>query len=380
MNAQDGGVKTAFFVIADISGYTKFMAETAIEHAKGILESLFGDLLPAVRSPLKISGLQGDAIFAYAFETDVMTKQFILDFSEQLYCVFARSKEKMILNTGCPCDACSTVDGLELKIVVHHGDCVIQKTGDREELAGQDVITAFRLLKNKVKERTGMDAYTLISCDALRAMDMKEYFVESEFHTEEIEHIGEVEYVVRDMRAAWDRRRTSERTFVELGDDLLMDEWIIPLPVSPEIAFTICTRPDMRGEWLGANRVELLNTNNGKIESGTTYHCYHGDAIFPFEIVDWYPGEYATGRYNLPMGLSMLETDELVEMGEGTMVKIRFTTPKSPKLMGKIMAGKVRKNLLGIIGPDKENRIRKMTALAEKLAAETKAAEAASLA
>lgn len=55
MSKQDSGVQTAFFVIADISGYTKFMAETAIEHAKGILESLFGDLVPAVRDPLKIS-------------------------------------------------------------------------------------------------------------------------------------------------------------------------------------------------------------------------------------------------------------------------------------------------------------------------------------
>lgn len=299
-----------------------------------------------------------------------MTKQFILDFSEQLYCVFARSKEKMLLNTSCPCDACSSVDGLELKIVVHHGECVIQKTGDREELAGQDVITAFRLLKNKVKERTGMNAYTLISCDALRAMDMKEYFTESEFHTEEIEHIGEVEYVVRDMRSAWNRRRTSERTFVEQNDDLLMAEWIVPLPVSPDVAFTICTRPDLRGEWLGANKVELIDSNNGKIEPGTTYHCYHGDAIFPFEIIDWYPGEYATGRYNMAKGLSMLETNEIVEMGEGTLVKIRFACPTSSTLMGKFSVGKTKKMLLGIIAPDKENRINRMKAVAERLTAE----------
>lgn len=373
MANSDSGVKTAYFVIADISGYTKFMAETAIEHAKGILESLFGDLIPAIRSPLSISGLQGDAVFAYAFENDVMTKQFILDFSEQLYCVFARSKEKMLINTSCPCDACSNVEALELKIVVHHGDCVIQDTGGRQELAGQDVITAFRLLKNKVKENTGMNAYTLISCDALKAMEMVDYFDKSEFHTEEIEHIGEVEYVVRDMRAAWNRRRTSERTFVEQGDDLLLEEWIIPLPVSPDIAFAICTRPDLRGEWLGANKVELIDSKNGKIEPGTTYHCYHGDAIFPFEIVDWYPGEYATGRYNMAKGLSMLETNELVEMGGGTLVKIRISSPRSSTFMGKFSVGKTKKMLAGMIGPDKENRVSRMKALGDKMAAEAAA-------
>ncbi len=366
---SDNGVKTAYFVIADISGYTKFMAKTPIEHAKGILESLFGDLVPAIRAPLAVSGLQGDAVFAYAFESDVMSKQFILDFAEQLYCVFARAKEKMLLNTSCPCDACANIGDLELKIVVHHGQCVIQQTGDREELAGQDVITAFRLLKNSVKERTGLNAYTLISCDALRAMELGDYFDNSEFHSEDIEHIGEVEYVVRDMRSAWERRRTSERTFVEQGGDLLMEEWIIPLPVSPDVAFTICTRPDLRAEWLGADQVDLFNTNNNKIEPGTLYHCHHGDDIFPFEIVDWYPGEYATGRYNMPMGLSMLETNEIVEMGDGSLVKIRFTNPKSAKLMGKIMTGMVKKKLMGIIGPDKQNRIDRMQALGAKMAA-----------
>lgn len=366
MSTAENGVKTAYFVIADISGYTKFMSETAIEHAKGILESLFGSLLPAIRSPLTISGLQGDAVFAYAVQSEVMTQQFILDFAEQLYCIFARAKEKMLINTSCPCDACSTVDGLELKIVVHFGDCIVQKTGDREELAGQDVITAFRLLKNSVKERTGLTAYTLISCDALKAMDLRDYFDQSEFHTEEIEHIGKVEYVVRDMRTAWERRRNLERTFVENTDNLLIDEWLIPLPVSPDIAFTICTRPDLRAEWLGANKVELFDTNKGKIEPGTLYHCYHGEDIFPFQIVDWNPGDYATGKYNLPMGLTMLETNELVQVGDGTMVKIRFSTPTSPKIMGKLMSGMVKKKLKSIIEPDKENRVAKMRALGER--------------
>jgi len=369
MAPQDSGIKTAFFVIADISGYTKFMAETPIEHAKGILEALFGELVPAIRAPLEVSGLQGDAVFAYAFESDVMTKQFILDFSEQLYCVFARAKEKMLLNTSCPCDACANLDELELKIVVHHGECVIQDTGGRQELAGQDVITAFRLLKNSVKDNTGMNAYTLISCKALKAMDLVDYFDEREFFSEDIEHIGEVEYVVRDMRAAWARRRQTKRTFVEPDGDLLLEEWLVPLPVSPEVAFTIMTRPDLRAECIGADKVDMLNTNKGKIEPGTLYHCYHGDDVFPFEVLDWNPGDYVTGRYNMPMGMSMLETIEMAEMGAGTMVKLRYAKVTSKKLMGKLMSGTVSKKIRGIILPDKENRINKMTALSKRLVA-----------
>lgn len=360
MTSRNTGPQSAFFVIADISGYTKFMSETEITHAKGILEQLFGALVPAIRSPLTISGLQGDAVFAFAFESDVMTKQFIIDFAEQIYCAFARSKEKMQINTSCGCGACANVDGLELKIVVHHGECVVQETGGRQELAGTDVITAFRLLKNTVKDRTGMDAYMLISCDALRKMDMKELFSKDEFYTEDIEHIGDVEYVVRDLKQAWERRRGSEQTFVKPDEDLLMEEWAIPVTVSPAAAFTACTRPDMRAKWLGADAVDLLGLNKGKIEPDTMFHCHHGDDIFPFEIIDWRPGEYVTGRYNLPMGLTMYETNELVSVGDGTIIKIRFATPKGGSFMGRLMTGMVKKKLKSIIVPDKENRIRRL--------------------
>ena len=126
------------------------MSDAEITHAKGILEGLFGSIVPLIRSPLSVSGLQGDAVFAYAFESDVMSKQFIIDFAEKLYCAFAWEKEKMEINTSCTCAACSAIGALDLKIVVHHGECIEQITDGRSELAGKDVITAFRLLKNSV--------------------------------------------------------------------------------------------------------------------------------------------------------------------------------------------------------------------------------------
>ena len=377
MNKTTEEVNTAYFIIADITGYTKFMSETAIEHASKIIEALFSELVPTIRAPLAISGLQGDAIFAYALESDVMTKQFILDFAEQLYSVFARSKEKMIINTSCTCDACSNMQVLELKLVVHHGQFMKQKTADREELAGQGVITAFRLLKNSVAENTGLKAYSLISCDALKAMDLTDFFEDSEFYSEDIEHIGQVEYVVRDMQAAWERRRKSERVFVELNDKLLTEEWIIPLPVPPEIAFVICTRPDLRQEWLDASRIEVFDTANGKIEPGTKYHCYHGDALFPFEILDWMPGEYMTGRYNLAHGVSMLETDEITQVGDGSLLKLRFTVPKSSKFIGKFYERSIAKQIGMFLKTDKENRIERMNAIAAKLKGSTISSEAA---
>ena len=51
-------VNSGYLLIADISGYTKFLAETELAHAKGILEDLFDAILPVFKVPVKISGLQ----------------------------------------------------------------------------------------------------------------------------------------------------------------------------------------------------------------------------------------------------------------------------------------------------------------------------------
>src|SRR5690606_33747770 len=112
----------AYFFIADISGYTRFMAQSEIDHAKGVLEELFGAVVATIRAPLAISGLQGDAVFAYAVDSDLVSHQFMLDFADRVYSAFAETRERMRINTTCPCAACSKIGDLDLKIVVHHGE------------------------------------------------------------------------------------------------------------------------------------------------------------------------------------------------------------------------------------------------------------------
>ena len=89
---MSGDVKTGYLFVADISGYTKFMADSELEHAKGILEDLFGAILPAINSPVQISGLLGDAVFAYVIDSSLTSKQFILDMCHKIYAAFQNKK------------------------------------------------------------------------------------------------------------------------------------------------------------------------------------------------------------------------------------------------------------------------------------------------
>ena len=54
--------------------------------------------------------------------------------------------------TTCGCDACAAIGSLGLKFIAHYGSYVIEYEGDREDLAGPDVILVHRLLKNTISD------------------------------------------------------------------------------------------------------------------------------------------------------------------------------------------------------------------------------------
>lgn len=63
----------------------------------------------------------------------------------------------------CRCDACSRVDRLELKFVLHTGSFFVQSVAGSRELAGPEVALAHRLLKNHAADLICHGAYALIT-------------------------------------------------------------------------------------------------------------------------------------------------------------------------------------------------------------------------
>ena len=61
--------QTGYLVLADISGYTAFVAQTEIEHADMALSFLLETLVEKLSSLLIICQLEGDAVFAYIEES-----------------------------------------------------------------------------------------------------------------------------------------------------------------------------------------------------------------------------------------------------------------------------------------------------------------------
>ena len=91
----------------------------------------------------------------------------------------------------CTCDACSRIDALELKFVVHAGPFVIQSIAGSRELSGPDVVMAHRLLKTSAAQVIGTGAYALLTERAASrfavATEDAHRLVESYEHYEPIE-------------------------------------------------------------------------------------------------------------------------------------------------------------------------------------------------
>ncbi len=144
--------------IPDISGYTKFIQTTEIEHSQHVISELLEVLINANTQKLQLAEIEGDALFFYK-ENDVPSQENLLAQIESMFVAFYSHLKKMEQYRICSCNACATAPNLQLKIIAHTGNLShIEVHGTRKPF-GERVIEAHRLLKNSVKSNN----YTLIS-------------------------------------------------------------------------------------------------------------------------------------------------------------------------------------------------------------------------
>src|SRR5207302_1332075 len=157
--AQEG-----FLVLADIAGYTAFLAGTELEHAHGIIEELVGLIRARLEPPLRFVKLEGDCVFCYADSSRFDDRpELLIEVIESCYFDFASRLLDMARSTTCDCRACSAISTLDLKFVVHYGVFIVQGANRSIDLLGADVIVAHRLLKNNVEAVHRTRAYAFFS-------------------------------------------------------------------------------------------------------------------------------------------------------------------------------------------------------------------------
>ncbi|GLO69099.1 hypothetical protein MACH17_06160 [Phaeobacter inhibens] len=163
----------AVLVVADISGYTRFIMlhRASIAHAEVIISELLESVTETASTPLKLQKLEGDSAFMYA-EISGSEKDAVADVMRQVrdfIAAFDKKKRQLFEKSigGCIRSACQSIEVLDLKVIVHIGDVLEKKVSGSTELAGEAVIVAHRLLKNSLSG----DRYVLATIDVASLLD-----------------------------------------------------------------------------------------------------------------------------------------------------------------------------------------------------------------
>src|SRR5579872_3587621 len=194
--------ETAYFAIADISGYTNFLAAVELDHAQDIIADFMDTVVKALRPPFRLAKFEGDAAFVYTTAANV-DGSLLQDAIEGAYFKFRRRLRDVRQASACECRACVAMGDLDFKFVIHHGEMVKQRMGGREELAGRDVILVHRLLKNSVGEKVGSRAYAVYTDACVRTAGIDPAAQGLVEHHETIDIIGDVKLWLRDLEKAW---------------------------------------------------------------------------------------------------------------------------------------------------------------------------------
>jgi uncharacterized protein YndB with AHSA1/START domain len=315
----------ACFLIADISGYTSYLAGVELDHAQDIIADLMDTVVKSLRPSFRIAKFEGDAVFLFAVG-DKFDGSLLQDSIESAYFAFRKRLRNIEQATSCQCKACHGMQQLDLKFVAHHGEFIRQRMAGRDELAGRDVIVVHRLLKNSVKDRLGGHAYVLYSDACLQVMEVDPASQQLLEHKESIEILGKLKCWVCDIEGAWATEKDRRRNVVTRSAAAYLIEF--DLVAARPIVWDYFTSPGKRPKWRGADEVrETVEKVSGRRVIGTVNHCMHGPHAIIEEVLDWRPFDYLTLTTLLPMPAApkVLMTYAFLESdGSGTHVEIRI--------------------------------------------------------
>ena len=204
-------VANGTFLIADISGYTQYLAGTDLDHAPAIATDLLTRVVDAIRVLFSVNKVEGDAVFSYSCDP-ALTGSELLDVVDGTYAAFRRRLLSMGQATSCGCPACGMVPGLDLKLIAHTGVFSRQQIAGRTELVGKDVIIAHRLLKNTLGFAGVASGYMLITDASVKSLGIDPTGTGLRPHDEVYPYLGKIRAWVGDLQKRLDDQPRWEST------------------------------------------------------------------------------------------------------------------------------------------------------------------------
>lgn len=323
MNFDLGESERGCLLLADITGYTQYMAETELLHAQDVVGDLLETIVESVEPIFLLSKLEGDAAFAYA-NRDSVNPSMIMDTVESAYFAFQKRLRDIAHSTSCECNACVRIPSLDLKFFVHDGEYVVRRIARSEELTGSDVILVHRLSKGTAGDVVDKAGYAVYTKATLDIMAMDPSILGFKPHRESFPDIGDIDVFVQDLSLRWAFEQERNRDYVTSAKSVY--EVSLEAPVPPAVVWDHLTDPVKRPKWQQGVS-EVLAQTDGRRGVGTINHCMHGPDVIIEHVADWRPFSYITLRYQSGGVKDWAWTHQLDKIEGGTRLTTRLSDP-----------------------------------------------------
>jgi hypothetical protein len=318
----------AHFLIADLSGYTAYLAASEPEHAPVIAGDFLSAVVARLRPLFRLEKLEGDGAFLHA-PIDRLDGRLLLDTLESAYVTFQHRLLSLRQATTCDCTSCKRMPDLDLKFVIHSGGYIRQRIAGREEMTGTDVIVVHRLLKSETPSRLGLSRYVLLTDAAVARLGLEPLALDLAEAVENIDHVGEVRVHILDLATRWSDERRRPRVVVSRQRALAEVE--VQLPAAPPVVWEYLTAPRWRQLWEAA---EPLTPFTAEADRGVA--CVTGRLATLETILDWRPFESFAAQIRLAGGGALVASGELEPADGATRVRLRWAAPRSARRRGEL--------------------------------------------
>jgi uncharacterized protein YndB with AHSA1/START domain len=315
------GQERVCLLLADLSGYTAYLANSEPDHAPALAGDLVETVVRQLRPAFRLEKLEGDAAFLVA-PLDRLDGPMLLDAIDATYDALRRRMQSVTTATTCDCASCRRVPDLDLKFVVHAGNVVRHRVAGREELAGTDAIIAHRLLKADSPSTAGLTRYVLLTDACLQALALHPASIGAVSAVERFDHLGEVRVHLVDLDH---RPATQGRPWTPPRRTSLV-EAELRLEAPPMAVWEQLTSPRLRPGWEGIERVEEA-TVSGRRGVGTMSACVADRLESVEEILEWRPFATFVRRGSVPGVGRLTARYELEGDAETTRLQVRWFGP-----------------------------------------------------
>jgi class 3 adenylate cyclase len=338
-------------ILADISGYTAYMAGVEHEHSIEILGELIETIANSFDGRFSIDQLEGDAICATTERTDPG----IVDSLHETFGLFHNRLRDIRELSTCPCRACASAGDLGLKFILHRGTFSRQQIGGRVQLYGNDVNLVHRLAKNSVPLRE----YVFATAPTLAGWPSSANagFVSAPQKYD----VGQVDASYADLAPVKAKALADRVEEVTPETAKLTIQYRYDAP--PEQVWRILMEPETRKRYLGVPRVDMVPGAKGTY-LGAEFHCRHGKDLerkTVFRITGCDQPDFVTTYMEFPLIGHAYRTDRLRADGGGTVndVYVLWDSGSGPASAAKDLAASVMcKKFFG----DSADRIREIIA------------------